>query len=155
MSAPSPKKTAFNDGGFEMRFYCLVAALVGLGLAAPANAANSCAAFVAKQTSASKAADVARILLADRNQTFGANGIGKVMVEGPWRLVWATPKDAERGVYFFRRSKKGGYRLAKIWGGVLAPDERQDGIKWASQITGGGPSARLAGCFADAVVAGE
>lgn len=138
-----------------MRFVCLVVALIGLSLVTPANASNSCAAFVARQTSASQAADAARIHLADRNQMIDAKGIGKVMVEGSWRLVWATPRDAERGVYFFRRYKNGVYRLAKTWGGVLAPSERQDGIKWASQIKGGGPSLRLAGCFADAVVAGE
>jgi hypothetical protein len=138
-----------------MRIHILAAATFGLIVATPASAAGSCAAFVAKQTPASQAADAARIHRADSAQTFGSNGIGKVMVEGPWRLVWATPKDAERGVYFFRRTKKGGYRLAGTWGGVLAPDERQDGIKWASEIKGGGPSPRLAGCFADAVVAGE
>lgn len=138
-----------------MRFLYLAALCVSTSLAAPANAADNCDAFVARQTRASQAADAARIRLADPNQTIGAKGIGKVMVEGPWRLVWATPKDAERGVYFFRRANKSGYRLAKIWGGVLAPGERQDGIKWARQIKGGGPSPRLAACFADAVVAGE
>ena len=138
-----------------MRFICLVAALVGTVLAAPANAANSCTAFIARQTSASQAADAARIHFADPNQTIDANGIGKAMVEGPWRLVWATPHNGERGVYFFRRSKNRAYRLAKIWGGILAPGERHDGIKWANQIEGGGPSPRLAGCFADAIVAGE
>jgi hypothetical protein len=138
-----------------MRIHSFAAAISGLIMATPASAAGSCAAFVAKQTPASRSADAARIHRAESAQTFGDKGIGKVMVQGPWRLVWATPKDAERGVYFFRRTPKGGYRLAGTWGGVLAPDERQDGIKWASEIKGGGPSPRLAGCFADAVIAGD
>lgn len=151
-----------------MRFASLlivpIIALTGLGPAALVNAAapastaapaNSCAVFVVKPTPASRAADAARVRSADRNQKIDASGIGTVMVEGPWRLVWATPKNAERGVYFFRRTKNGGYRLATTWGGILAPDERQDGITWASQIKGGGPSPKLAACFADTVIAGE
>ncbi len=77
------------------------------------------------------------------------------MVEGPWRLIWATPRNAERGVYFFRRGEDGGYQLVEAWGGVLAPDERKDAIKWAGEIKGGGPSLQLAGCFADALLAGD
>jgi hypothetical protein len=138
-----------------MRIYGFAVAAAGLLFAVPAGAADRCAALVAKQNSVTRATDAARIKRSDASASVGAADIGKVMVEGPWRVVWATPKNAERGVYFFRRGAKGLYRLAGTWGGVLAPGERQDGIKWASAIKGGGPSPRLARCFADAVIAGE
>ena len=127
---------------------------ITLSATSSAEASGSCTALIAKQTAVSRATDaglVARL----GNQNVVATGIGSVMAEAPWRLVWATPHDAERGVYFFRRSGKGSLRLIDIWGGVLAPGERSDGVDWARKLRGGGPSARLAGCFADAVVAGN
>jgi hypothetical protein len=138
-----------------MRIYGFAVAAAGLLFAIPAVAADRCAPLVAKQSSVTRASDAARIKRSESSALVAAADIGKVMVEGPWRIVWATPKNAERGVYFFRRGAKGFYRLAGTWGGVLAPDERQDGIKWANAIKGGGPSPRLARCFADAVIAGE
>jgi hypothetical protein len=74
--------------------------------------------------------------------------------EPGWRLVWATPSDAERGVFFFRKTGAR-YRLIDIWGGVIARDERAGTIAWARSRKGGGPSPRLAACFADALAAGK
>lgn len=119
-----------------------------------AQASGSCAALMAKQTAVSRADDAALVARLGK-QSVAANNIGPVMFEGPWRLVWATPHDAERGVYFFRRGGKRGLRLIDIWGGVLAPGERGEGMSWARNLRGGGPSVHLAGCFADAVVAGN
>ena len=138
-----------------MRTCILAAAAISVLVTPCANAAENCAAFVEKSTAATRATDAGLVQRLDPGQSVTAEGVGKVMVEGPWRLVWATPKNAERGVYFFRRGKEGDYQLAETWGGVLAPDERQDGIKWAGEIKGGGPSRQLAECFADALVAGE
>lgn len=138
-----------------MRTCSFAAVALGLLCAAPAVAADRCAPLVAKQSAATRAADAARIRRSEASVKLASADVGRVMVEGPWRAVWATPKNAERGVYFFRRGAKGVYRLAGTWGGVLAPDERQDGISWASAIKGGGPPPRLARCFADAVIAGE
>lgn len=138
-----------------MRIHGAMTVIVGLMIAAPANSADNCTALVAKPSVKSRAADAVRVKYSEPAASITAAGISRVMVEGPWRLVWATPANAERGVYFFRRSAKGVYRLTATWGGVLAPDEQQDGIRWAGAIKGGGPSPRLAKCFADAVIAGE
>jgi hypothetical protein len=119
-----------------------------------AQASGNCAALAAKQTAVSRATDAALVARLGK-QSVAAKDIGPVMFEGQWRLVWATPADAERGVYFFRRSDKGNLRLIGTWGGVLAPGERSEGIRWAQKLRGGGPSVRLAGCFADAVLAGN
>ena len=140
-----------------MRNHVLVlgAAVIGVLVTASANGAESCAEFTEKSTPTTRATDAALVQRLDPGQSVTAEDVGKVMVEGSWRLVWAVPKNAERGVYFFRRGKEGGYQLAATWGGVLAPDEEQDGINWAGEIKGGGPSRQLAECFAKALVAGE
>ena len=138
-----------------MRIHVLgIAAVCVLGTAS-ANAAERCAAFIAKSSSTTRAADAALVKRFAPGQIVTAADVGKVMVQGPWRLIWATPKNAERGVYFFCRGKQGGYRLAETWGGVVAPGERQGTIQWTGTIKGGGPSLKLAECFADALVAGE
>lgn len=136
-----------------MRVFFLALAIT-LAATTPAQASGRCAALVAKQTAVGRAGDAALVARLGKQQ-LAASDIGPVMVEGPWRLVWATPHDAERGVYFFRREGSSGLRLIDIWGGVLAPGEREAGMGWARKLRGGGPSVRLAGCFADAVVAGN
>lgn len=80
--------------------------------------------------------------------------IGHVLQKGSWRLVWATPDAAERGVFFLRRDTIGAWRYADVWGGVIAPDERAGTIRWAQQRGGDFPPA-LAACFADALLAGK
>jgi hypothetical protein len=138
-----------------VRIYRLCAAVIGMLVTGSAHAAENCAALKEAATPSTRAADAALVKRLDPGQSVTAGDVGTVMVEGPWRLVWATPKNAERGVYFFRRGEDGSYQLAETWGGVMLPDERQDGIKWTTEIKGGGPSQQLAGCFADAVIAGE
>ena len=95
----------------------------------------------------------ARRIARDAKQTVKPDGVTLILAEGSWRLVWATPTEAERGVYFYRRTAKGGYRLIDTWGGVIAPDERKETVAWAQARTGH-PPRRIAGCFADAVLAG-
>ena len=136
-----------------MRRYALGLA-IACSVTSPAQASRNCDALVAKQTAVSRASDAALVARLGKQSVAAAN-VGVVMSEGPWRLVWATPRDAERGVYFFRQSKQGGLHLIDIWGGVLAPGERGDGVGWARKLHGGGPSVRLAECFADAVIAGK
>ncbi len=99
-----------------------------------------------------RAAEAKRIAR-DAKQTVKPDGVTLILAEGAWRLVWATPTEAERGVYFYRRTAKGGYRLIDTWGGVIAPDERKETIAWA-QARVGHPPERIVGCFADAVLAG-
>ncbi|PTS74564.1 hypothetical protein DBR17_16890 [Sphingomonas sp. HMWF008] len=88
----------------------------------------------------------------DAKQTVKPDGVTLILADGPWRLVWATPAEAERGVYFYRRTAKGGYRLIDTWGGVIAPEERKETIAWA-QARAGHPPQRIADCFADALLA--
>ncbi|WP_353205577.1 hypothetical protein [Sphingomonas sp.] len=95
----------------------------------------------------------AKRLTRDARQQIKPDGVTLILADGPWRLVWATPAEAERGVYFYRRTAKGGYRLIDTWGGVIAPEERTETVAWA-QARGGHPPQRIAGCFADAVLAG-
>ncbi len=95
----------------------------------------------------------AKRLTRDAKQQIKPDGVTLILADGPWRLVWATPTEGERGVYFYRGGTKGGYRLIDTWGGVIAPDERKETVAWA-QARAGHPPQRIAGCFADAVLAG-
>ena len=79
--------------------------------------------------------------------------ISDVMDGGAWRLIWATPAESERGVYFLTRRGKG-WKYVDVWGGVIAPEERASTIAWARQ-RGPGVPATLAACFADALLAGN
>ncbi|WP_404371626.1 hypothetical protein AB5I39_04345 [Sphingomonas sp. MMS24-J45] len=110
-----------------------------------------CSALRQPLTATIRAAEAKRIAR-DAKQTIKPAGVTLILSEGAWRLVWATPTEAERGVYFYRRGAKGAYRLIDTWGGVIAADERADTVKWARDRAGH-PSQRLAGCFADALIA--
>jgi hypothetical protein len=87
-------------------------------------------------------------------QRVRASGVSYVLAERNWRLVFATPNDAERGVYVLRRSGSG-YRLIDTWGGVLAPNERGEATTWARGLKGGGVPHRLAACMDAAILAGR
>ena len=75
------------------------------------------------------------------------------MEGGRWRLVWAAPAEAERGVFFLRRSGTT-WHYVDVWGGVISPDERAGTIKWARRRGRDFPPA-LAACFVDALLAGK
>jgi hypothetical protein len=126
--------------------------MVALLIAAPAEA-RSCAGLVVRTTAASRAAD-ATLIRQQARQPDSARNIGAVLNDGRWRLIWATPDAAERGVYFFRQTGKRGWRYADVWGGVIAPGEEADVAKWARGLTSGGPDARTVRCFIDTVKAG-
>jgi hypothetical protein len=122
-------------------------------VAGPAAAASrdDCAAL--RASASARAAD-AMLVTRVGKQAVSAKQVGYALREGDWRLVWATPSEAERGVFFFHRTGRAGYRLVETWGGVIPPDERASTIAWA-QARRGHPSRRLATCFVDAVVAGR
>lgn len=128
----------------------IILAAAGLAMASPARAAD-CAALAAKLTPATRAADAA-LIRKGAKQKVRASGINAVLTDGQWRLVWASPADAEEGIFFFRRAGKAGWRYVDVWGGVAAPDERDDVVKWAGALEGGGPSPRIAQCFAGKVI---
>lgn len=86
-------------------------------------------------------------------QPVKASEISDIMDGGEWRLVWATPAEAERGVYFLKRSRST-WKYVDVWGGVIAPDERASTIAWA-QKRGSTLPRPLARCFADALLAGK
>ena len=135
-----------------MRGLIVLAAATGLFVASPAQA-NSCTAWQTKATPATRAADAAMIRKGSK-QDVRTSGIGTVITDGKWRLIWATPEAAENGVFFFRRAGKAGWHYVDVWGGVVAPDEKSDAIQWARKLAGGGPGPKIAKCFAD-TVAGE
>ncbi len=124
-------------------------------LACPAYAATKggCAALRQPATAAQRTADAALVTRIGKQKVSAAQ-VSHVLAEGSWRLVWATPSDAERGVFFFNRTGRGAYHLVDVWGGVIAPEDRAGSIAWA-RGRAGHPSARLATCFVDAVVAGK
>ncbi|MDQ2878866.1 MAG: hypothetical protein M3R41_07305 [Pseudomonadota bacterium] len=79
--------------------------------------------------------------------------IGKVIDGGRWRLAWATPAKADRGVFFLHRDGASGWRFVDVWGGSITPDERRDTAAWARKRGRDFPPA-LAKCFVDALLTG-
>ncbi|CAN5548420.1 hypothetical protein BH10PSE14_BH10PSE14_24760 [soil metagenome] len=136
-----------------MRVSLLSLAVMSGLLASPVVAApgDRCAALHPATTAAQSRADAALVTRVGKQKVAAAQ-VSHVLAEGDWRLVWATPADAERGVFFFHRAGRQGYRLVDTWGGVIAPDDRSGSIAWA-QARAGHPSRRLATCFVDAVMA--
>ena len=127
-----------------------------LATAGPAHAVGSrCAAVAPRLTAASRAADARLVEKADPGQDVPPAGVTYILADRHWRIIWALPNNAERGVYFFRTKRAGGFRLVNTWGGILEPDARADAIAFARSLKGGGPPPLLAGCFADALLAGK
>lgn len=116
--------------------------------------AASCASLAPELTPALRKADAA-LVKQKSTQHVTPDSISMVLEQAPWRLVWATPNDAERGVFFFKQSENNGYQLVDIWGGVLAPEDRDGAVDWASKLNGGGPSPQLIRCFVDALAGGK
>lgn len=133
-----------------MRIFVMALALGFVAGSVPAAARDACGAL--RAPASTRAADAALVTRIGR-QKVSAKQVGYALSEGSWRLVWATPSDAERGVFYFRRAGKG-YRLVDTWGGVIPPDERNETIAWA-HARAGHPSRRLSACFVDAVIAGK
>jgi hypothetical protein len=126
-----------------MRGIIFVAGL--LAVTSPANASN-CAAITVKNSAANRVADAA-LIRRGAGQSVVASGIVKTISDGQWRLIKATPKDAEAGIYVFRRTAKASWRYIDVWGGVIAPGEEGDVRDWARKLRGGGPSPRVVTCF--------
>lgn len=115
----------------------------------------NCSALAPRLTPAVRRADAARVASLSGQRTRQSD-VSYVLTEGNWRLVFATPRERERGVFVMRRSPRGNYRLVETWGGVVTPDdERGDVARWARALPGGGVPARLARCMEQAIVAGR
>jgi hypothetical protein len=75
------------------------------------------------------------------------------MSMGDWVAVFATPYNAERGVFFFQMVN--GKPVAKdVWGGVSGWDSASSIADWTKTVDMKIPRA-LSMCFARAVVAGR
>jgi hypothetical protein len=112
-----------------------------------------CAAFAVSMTPTLRGMEARRITALSR-QTVTPSGISYVLADRRWRLVFATPRKAERGVFILRRMKSS-YRLIDTWGGILPPDERGQAAEWARGLKGGGVSPDLAACMDQAIVSGR
>ena len=127
--------------------------ILAAALLLSAQPSGTCAALNLRLTPAVRRAEAARVTsLAGRRVR--APEVSRVLADGNWRLVFATPADAERGVFVIRRTGSR-YRLVDTWGGVLAPDESGAAAAWARGLPGGGVPRRLANCMNEAILAGE
>ena len=120
---------------------------------AGAQAAATCTGLIQPATAVSKRADAALVSTIGGQKTSPAT-VGQVLAQGAWRVVFATPSEAERGVFFFRRDGGGKQlKLVDVWGGVIAPGERAETIRWISDHYRS--PARLTTCMVDLVIEGQ
>jgi hypothetical protein len=118
--------------------------LAGCSHIAPVRTAEACVAVDTSLSAGqrrSEGARLARVLERDP----ASLTLTRVMRQGEWTLVWATPNDREAGVFFLRRGAEP--ELVEIWGGVATPEEEAEIEQWARKLAGG-PPAELAQCFA-------
>jgi hypothetical protein len=137
-----------------VRSFAVRTLLVAAFLAAPALHAQSCPGVDQHLTPARRAL-YAPLTAAKA----GGESIGKpvkvhsFMSLGNWVAVFATPFNAERGVFFFQLVD--GKPVAHdVWGGVSAGDSASSIADWTKTVDPTIPRA-LAMCFARAVVAGR
>lgn len=127
--------------------------LAALSLAAAFQSGPNCAALAPRLTQAVRRTDAARVTSLS-GQRVRAGDVSYVLSEGDWRLVFATPANAERGVFVMRRiDGRTRYRLVDTWGGVM--DEPGPAAAWARALPNGGVPARLAQCMDSAIIAGR
>ncbi|MEO5866734.1 MAG: hypothetical protein ABIS14_09710 [Sphingomonas sp.] len=132
-----------------MRSLSAISLLAAILAPAAAVAGPNCTALTVRSSPTQQRAD-ATLVTQVAHQRVGPAQVGRVLTMGPWRFVWATPTNAERGVFLFHKEAKRGYHLVDIWGGVIMPEERADTIDWARRLKGS-PPRPLAECFADAL----
>ena len=130
-----------------------LASVIAASLAAcsPANeqaALEGCAAVDMSLTEAQRQSEARRVASALKRNPQSLN-VTRVMRQGDWTLVWATPNDLEAGVFFLHRQAKP--ELVETWGGIAAPDEGSAIAAWARKLPGT-PPAELSQCFASTIV---
>ncbi|HZH06990.1 MAG TPA: hypothetical protein VEY69_09970 [Lautropia sp.] len=116
-------------------------------------AGGGCSAVTPRLTQAVRRTEAARVSTLAGRRVRPAE-VSHIIADRNWRLVFATPEDAERGVFVMRRSGRN-YRLVETWGGVLEPSDRGDAARWARGLPGGGVPATLANCMDRAILAGR
>lgn len=127
--------------------------LAAFFLAITAQPAPSCAALAPRLTPALRRSEATRLATLSGQRVRPAD-VSYVLNEGPWRLVFATPRDHERGVFVLRQNGRS-YRLIETWGGVMDPEEAGQAAAWARGLSNGGVPARLAACMDRAIIAGR
>jgi hypothetical protein len=114
---------------------------------------GACSAVIPRLTLAVRRTEAARVSSAGRVRVRPAD-VSYLISNRDWRLIFATPRNSERGVFVMRRIGRS-YRLVDTWGGVLTGSDRGDAARWARNLPGGGVPAGLAGCMDQAIVAGR
>jgi len=133
-----------------MRKAYMLASLAALIAATPA-AAERCDSYRIPLSNKLRQFEAAQI--SATGQTVRPGQVRLVYEDRGWQMVWATPDNAERGVFVFRKDS-GAFKYVDVWGGVLAPDEVGSGTSWAVKLPHGGVPRRLAICFEAMVMRG-
>jgi len=79
--------------------------------------------------------------------------VDRSMSIGNWTAVWATPKSAEQGVFFYSQEKSG-LKYYDVWGGYAQPAEKSSLVQWVKKLDPSAPDA-FAQCFAEKATAGH
>jgi hypothetical protein len=127
--------------------------IIAAALLLAAQSSGGCSAVTPRLTSALRRTEAARVASVARLPVRPGD-VSHVIGDANWRLVFATPRNSERGVFVIRRAGRN-YRLVDTWGGVLAPSDRGQASKWARALPGGGVPAALANCMERAILAGH
>ncbi len=77
--------------------------------------------------------------------------VQRLLTIAPWTAVWATPANAERGVFFFSNTKSG-LVYHDVWGGVASPSEQADVAHWIAKLSPIMPPS-FAQCVAQSITA--
>ncbi len=75
--------------------------------------------------------------------------IGKAISLKNWTAVWATPKDAEQGVFFYSQEKSG-LTFHDVWGGFAVPSDKPDIVRWVKKLSSSVPD-NFAECAAETI----
>jgi hypothetical protein len=118
-----------------------------------AQSPSACSGLTPRLTPALRRTEAARVASVSRLPVRPTD-VSHVIGDGNWRLVFATPRNSERGVFVIRRVSRD-YRLVDTWGGVMALSDRGQAAKWARSLPGGGVPAALANCMERAIIAGR
>ncbi len=70
-----------------------------------------------------------------------------------WAAVWATPKNAEQGIFFYSQGKSG-LTFHDVWGGFALPSDKPDVVRWVKKLSSSVPDD-FAECAAEIITGGH
>ncbi len=79
--------------------------------------------------------------------------IDKALTLENWTAVWATPQNAEQGIFFYSQEKSG-LTFHDVWGGYATPSDKPNIVQWVKKLSPSAPDG-FAECFAEIVTAGH